>query len=116
MLVQVSRYELQEVGTGRANFRKWGLGKWGLGARTWGSGASARKLPEVGPRRLNFRGSGASARKLGEVGPRRADLNAKNSGHSLGKSRLGSGGSAKIGSGGRARKKFQVGPVPGSEV
>ena len=71
MLVQVSRYELQEVGTGRANFRKWGLGKWGLGARTWGSGASARKL--------------------GEVGARRADLNAKNSGHSLlGKSRLGS--------------------------
>ena len=103
-------------------FGKWGLGdanvgKWGFGARTWGSGASARKLPgkwglgartsgEVGRRRVNFQGSGGGASR-----PESEEFS-----HPLSKSRLGSGGSAEMGSGGRARKKFQVGPVPGWEV
>jgi len=106
-------------GFGDANVGKWGfgdanVGKWGFGARTWGSGASARKLPgkwglgartsgEVGRRRVNFQGSGGGASR-----PESEEFS-----HPLSKSRLGSGGSAEMGSGGRARKKFQVGPVPG---
>ena len=56
-------------GFGDANVGKWGfgdanLGKWGFGARTWGSGASARKLPGKWGLGARTWGSGASARKL----------------------------------------------------
>ena len=43
------------------NFRKWGPGGQTSGSGAWGSGASARELGEVGPRRVNFRKWGLGA-------------------------------------------------------